>query len=252
MVKVMINADDFGWSESCTLAILKSFDEGLIDTTTMICTGEYFENAVQKIFDSHYACNVGIHFDLTEGCPITDRIKNDPFFCDGEGRFHMHINRYAIMTAEQKKHAYEELSAQAMRFRGTGLRFHHADSHHHIHTALNIYPIMEQVTREFGIEKMRISRNVGKNSLVKRVFKAGFNELLRLKRLNYTDFFGSPSEVQNAKGMKYKTLELMVHPDSNAAGELIDRAGDAPYDAPFGVNLFEEIDIARRMLTESK
>ena len=114
---IIVNADDFGWSQSCSKAIISAFDQRLIQTTTMMSNGAYFEEAVALLEGSALKDHVGIHFDLTEGCPLTDAIKSDPFFCGTDGLFHMHVNRYTVLNREQKQHAYEELKAQAKRFR---------------------------------------------------------------------------------------------------------------------------------------
>lgn len=37
---VIINADDFGQTESCTRAIYEAFQKGLITDTTMVANGE--------------------------------------------------------------------------------------------------------------------------------------------------------------------------------------------------------------------
>ena len=46
MQGVIINADDFGLNEHCSLAIAEAFKKGLITDTTMVANGEYFDDAV--------------------------------------------------------------------------------------------------------------------------------------------------------------------------------------------------------------
>jgi len=43
---VIINADDFGMSESCSRAIALAFEKGLVTDTTMMATGDFFDEAV--------------------------------------------------------------------------------------------------------------------------------------------------------------------------------------------------------------
>lgn len=237
---ITINGDDFGWNKSCTEAILRAFDLNLVQTSTIICTGAYFDDAVALLDQTELRNRVGIHFALTEGTPLTQSIRSEPFFCDQEGIFHMHVNRYSPLTYNQKKCAYEELTAQAKRFQQSGLSFHHADSHHHIHTAPNLFPIVLQVIRDFGIEKVRISRNLGMIPRWKRLLKYGFNQRIRLLHLDYSDYFGSISEYSAASCVQEKaTVELMCHPDTDSESRLIDRSDEAPYDSPFGTELLE-------------
>jgi predicted glycoside hydrolase/deacetylase ChbG (UPF0249 family) len=47
MIKVIINADDFGLNSLCTAAICQAFEQGLITDTTMVANGEAVEAAVE-------------------------------------------------------------------------------------------------------------------------------------------------------------------------------------------------------------
>lgn len=232
-----INADDYGWDESCTKAILDSFDKGYIQTSTMMGTGAWFDQAAELVKASPLKDFLGIHFDLTEGTPLTDGIKKDPFFCDENGQFHMHPERYKPLSAETKKRAHEELVAQAKRFFGAGLSCHHADSHHHIHTAPFIFPVVLDVAKEFKITSFRLTRDIGAVSFPKNVLKTLFNARLRRLGLAYTDHFGSFGAAGRLSADTKGVVEIMSHPDYDEKGVIIDRAGDAPYDAPFGEDL---------------
>lgn len=225
-MKIIINADDFGWDRSCTDAVIESFHRGLITTATAMCNGECFDYAVGQIKKTPYHDRVGIHFVLTQGMPLTEEIKNDPFFCNTDGRFHGNFNRMKPISAYRKKLIYGELCAQADRFSASGLNFHHADSHHHIHTAPIISPIVCRVVKEYSISKLRIHRNVGQFSAAKRLFKAGNNAKLRIRQLAYTDLFCGYGELQYLSHCAAdKILEIMCHPDFTFSGELIDRKG---------------------------
>lgn len=234
-MQITINGDDFGWSKSCTHAILDAFENNLIQTTTMISTGAYFDEAAQLIKNSELKHYTGIHFDLTEGVPLTDGIKKDPFFCNKDGAFIIYINRYKPLTNEQKKHAFDELKAQAERFKKTGLLFHHADSHHHVHTAPFIFPIVLAVAKEYGIRKIRVSRNFGEISAIKRIEKKIYNTRLTVGDKRYTKLFCSAEDYLHCDTkQRNSTLEIMVHPDYDNNGQLIDRDGEATYELPYG------------------
>lgn len=232
-----INADDFGWSESCTKAILTSFEHGWIQTTTMIVPGAYFKEAAEQVKSSGLKDALGIHFDLTEGTPLTDGIKGDPFFCGENGDFHMRPQRYKPLSRETKQRVYDELRAQAQRFFDAGLSCHHADSHHHIHTAPFVFPIVADVAKEFGIQKIRITRDIGAISFPKNVLKKAFNFRLRSLGVDYTDHFGSFEDAATLPRSGEATVEIMCHPDYDEQGVIVDRSGLAPYDAPFGEEL---------------
>ena len=245
-MEVIINADDFGWSQSCSDAILETFRKGWITTTTAVAGGEAFDYAVERIFKTEYPDRVGIHFDLTEGTPLTDGMKKDDFFCNGDGVYHMHPQRYQRLDAVRRKTVYDELTAQVKRIRETGLAIHHADSHHHIHTAPFITPIVLQVMKENGIHRLRIQRNIGNIPGYKRLLKRLMNTGLR--PYAYSDLFGSFDDAKWAE--KYadskKKLEIMCHPDYTRDGVLIDRGGDCTYDDPAGTPMEELLQLLDR------
>ena len=233
-MNVVVNADDFGWSKSCTDAILQSFEKGYITTTTMCTNGEAFQYAVEQVKQTKYKDNVGIHFTLTEGHPLTKAISTNPRFCDENGLFHGQIARYKPLDKESCKAVLAELNAQAQRFVDSGLVFHHADSHHHIHTAPCIAPLVFKVMKQFGIQKLRIHRNIGTMSSLKRTLKQAYN--LTLGKRKYTELFGSFEDVKSFCFLPSKaTLEVMCHPDLDENGVLVDRANSAPYYAPYGI-----------------
>ena len=237
-MRIVINADDFGMDRSCTAAILAAFEDGLITTTTAMCNMEVFREAAAQIIDTPYKDRVGIHFVLTEGEPLTDRIRNDPFFCDGNGMFHGRLKRLQPFGAERKRAVYEELHRQAEAFAASGLTFHHADSHHHVHTVPAVAPIVRRVMEEFHIEKLRIHRNVGGTTAAKRAFKAMCNAKLKAAGLAYSDLlcgFGEAAAVLSADSGK--VLEIMCHPDRSGAGVLIDRHEYLPDGTPSGDDL---------------
>ena len=245
-MRVTVNGDDFGWSKSCTYAILEAYKKSYIQTTTMICTGFFFNDAITLIQDSSIKESIGIHFNLTEGTPLTQEIKKDAYFCDRNGDFLINKNRYKALTIEQKRLVYNELKAQADRFRETGLPFHHADSHHHIHTAPFIFPIVMRVAQEYGIKKIRACRNYGIIYPEKRIGKEMYNCRLTMRDSRYTKFFGSVDDyiLVSKKKKTDDTIEIMVHPDYDENGVLVDRNGEASYDMPYGdplSGLIEEI-----------
>ena len=76
MIVIRINADDFGLNSSCTKAICEAFEKKLITDTTMVANGKNFDEAVVSIKREKMDGKIGIHFNLTEGSPITSKIKD--------------------------------------------------------------------------------------------------------------------------------------------------------------------------------
>lgn len=226
MDKIIINADDFGLHRSCSEAIIEAFGKKLISSSTMCANGRYFNEASKLAKESDLTDMIGIHLNLTEGEPLTDGMKKDPMFCDESGLFHNNINRLKPLTKSQRAHLSEELAAQIEKMRSNGFSVTHADSHHHIHTGIFISPVCLEVLKKYGIKIIRLHRNIGHIALYKRLMKRLYNHYLRRNGFQTVDFFGSLDDFTHTPATDSNCLyEIMVHPDYDDTGKLIDKTG---------------------------
>lgn len=221
-MNIIINGDDFGLTESKSLAILEAFNKGYISSTTMCANGDYFDKAIELAKRNNLNNKIGIHINLTEGEPLTNKIKDDSFFCINK-KFHNKINRYKPLNYKQKQEVYDEVKAQIERMRKNGLIITHADSHHHIHTGIFFAPTIVKVLKQYNIKKIRIHRNIGKIKTIKIIIKKTYNLWLTINRFTTVNYFGDMSDLKNWHSLKSeKTLEIMTHPDFGEDGKLID------------------------------
>lgn len=220
---LIVNADDFGLHASCTRAIAEAFSLGLVSSATMCANGAAFPEACDLARSQHLEGRIGIHLNLTEGRPLSAAIQACPRFCDGDGAFHGRIRRNAPLAAGERRAVHDELSAQIQRLRAAGLPVTHADSHHHVHTGPFLSGPVMAVLADHGLGKLRIHRNLGDIPWYKRVYKAGFNLRLRLHGFTGADRFGSFEDFQRVQDPGTGLTEVMVHPDYDPAGGLVDR-----------------------------
>ena len=96
MIKIVVNADDYGWDENRTKAILEAYRIGAITTTTIMPNMPWFDKAVEMAKGTGLHANIGMHLTLTEGFPLTDRIRKCPRFCNADGRFNAVFHRQAF------------------------------------------------------------------------------------------------------------------------------------------------------------
>ena len=217
---IIINADDFGLNGHCSRAIAEAFEKGLITDTTMMATGEYFDEAVSLAAEKGFSDKIGIHLNLTEGVPLTGEIRHCPRFVL-DGRFHKGHDRTQPLTRAEADAVYRELSAQARRMEDAGIRITHADSHHHVHTGEHIAPIALRVCREHGIDKMRLFRNLGAYYEAHKTEADSFNALLRREGIRTVSFFVYMADIGGI--VLPDDTEILVHPDFDKDGRLIDR-----------------------------
>ncbi len=217
MSAVIINADDFGLNGHNSKAIAGAFAKGLITDTTMMATGDYFDEAAALAREQGFIDRIGIHLNLTEGEPLTEDIKDCPRFVNS-GRFYKPYAPVKDLTAGETDAVYRELTAQVERIKAAGIVITHADSHHYIHNNPFLAPVVMRVCRESGIRRIRLQRNLGSAT--------GFEENNRFWREHgfiTTAYFGRMSDI--ADGEIPGITEIMVHPDFDRNGSLIDRRG---------------------------
>ncbi len=221
MPRVTINGDDFGMNDSCTKAILRALREGLITDTTMMANGSFFVEAVQMAKEFGMTDRIGVHFNLTEGRPLTDGITNAPLFVK-DGVFHRaFLHRPRELNEAERKAVFAELYAQAERIRGAGIAITHVDSHHYLHTYQTLAPIFAEVCRQCGIDSIRLNRTLSTAAHPRVTDGRIDNRFWREQGLRTAEHFGRYSDLLDSE-IPDRT-EILVHPDLDKDGRLIDR-----------------------------
>ena len=157
---VIINADDFGISQEVNEAIVKCFKEGIISSTTIIMNMPFTKDAVQLAFEHGFTDSIGLHFNIIEGTPLTEKIQKCNSICK-DGKFSYKRNSVKKWTAFEKVAIREEFEAQLKALISLGIKPSHIDSHEHTHTEVPIFNIIKNSMKDAGILKIRATRNIG-------------------------------------------------------------------------------------------
>lgn len=157
IMKVIINADDFGINEVVTSEIERMIEMGAITSTTIMANGACLPE-VKRFADLHPEVSFGIHFCISEFESIT---KSQTFYKYGllndDGTFVKH----KIFTLESypddlRDAIREELESQVLILENLGIKISHADSHHHSHTIPKISDVFIDVMKKNGINRVRL------------------------------------------------------------------------------------------------
>ncbi len=126
-MKVVVNADDFGYTKGNTAGIIEGYRRGIIRSTTALCNMPYLEWG-KKLAEDCMDLGIGVHLTLTLGKSLTG-VKS---FTDAEGNF---LSRKEIYAAElDMDEVYAEWKAQIERYIEVfGQLPTHLDSHHSVH-----------------------------------------------------------------------------------------------------------------------
>lgn len=82
MIKLIVNADDFGLNEGVNNAILQSFSLGYITNTTLMVNMPGTDDAVKRAKEYGVWEKVGLHINLFEGIPLNPNLCNFPELFD--------------------------------------------------------------------------------------------------------------------------------------------------------------------------
>lgn len=197
--------------------IFRLMEAGVVTSATMLANSEAIEEAAAEI-RRFPQCSFGVHLNLTEFRPVAPSRGLAPIL-DDTGRFKGNYIRQIAIGSALKRAIFTEWSAQIERLGALAITPSHLDSHHHTHTIPALLPVLRSVRKKYGIEKVRISRNVyvPSDPLMLRMKKAGYNTALRwLAGFNTTALFSGLDMFLTTRNAAAgaRSIELMVHPGS--------------------------------------
>jgi len=225
MSNLIINADDFGISKAVNYAIMAAMDSTICTDTTLLANFDESENAANLAISMNRTDRVGIHLNLTEGFPLSLKIRNEPRFCNQEGYFHnKKLKRIALLSKSEKIAVQEELTSQIRLCRKFGIPISHADSHNHIHEEPGLGLLIMDILKNENIPYLRLTNNIGETSFVNRIYRSTYNLVLGFKRLTVTEYFGSITNLNNYAKMidENSVVELMIHPGKIVDNQILD------------------------------
>ncbi len=231
---LIINADDFGYSGDVNRAIIESFGSRLCSSTTIMANMPDFEEACQLYHENNLSKSTGLHVVLSEGIPLTDKIKYCRRFCDEEGRFRKNGKPRILLETDEKIAVYDEIAAQIEICRKHKVHLTHSDSHQHVHVEWDIGQIVLRIAKEYQIPYLRKSRVYDPESMwIKTCYRWYFNKLLDCRGVAATERFGTISDYLGLMDKKKShrepaSFEIMVHPTYDEKGEIIDAVQNRP------------------------
>jgi len=219
---VVINADDLGKSPSVNQAILASFERGLISSATVMANMPGFRDACAAVVEHEIQDRIGVHLNLSEGEPLSDRIRGQARLCSPEGLLGPAIDTRWRLTRDEETAVEIELAAQIDALLDLGITPSHLDSHHHVHTRWPFTSIVLRLARRYGVRAVRLSRNCGPSlGPAKGLYKVAANARIARAGLALTRHFGSARDAASLTRFD-GPVEIMVHPGIDGEGRLVD------------------------------
>ena len=254
-IKAIVNADDFGYSKMVSDAILECLRKQFISQTTLMVNMPFAKEAVEAVKREGFADRVGLHLNLGEGKPLTRKITECPKFCDDSGCFNgvFRRKRYSSFwfstTKKERIALREEICAQFEEYMGYGLSLKHLDGHYHHHLPMPIFCVAAKMMRKFDFNSYRkpYSMSWFEQRALELKTSSAFTKLFTLgQSLRTVDYFGSVADYRRYchHFPNAATIEIMVHPQFDVNGRLIDK------DAREGVDCDEMAQIKGMLVSD--
>src|SRR5687768_12924691 len=84
-LRLIVNADDFGYAESVSAGILRAHRDGIVTATTFMTNAPHTDDAA-TLARATPSLDVGVHLVVSFGRPLTD-VERVRSLVDGNGRF---------------------------------------------------------------------------------------------------------------------------------------------------------------------
>jgi hopanoid biosynthesis associated protein HpnK len=156
--RLVVNADDFGRSDSINQAVVRAHREGILTTASLMVNEPACAKAVE-LARQNPGLGVGLHLTLLCGRSALP-YDSIPGLVDREGNFTNNPAgagfRYYFLR-QLRDQLRSEIQAQFQRFRATGLQLDHVNGHLHLHLHPTVFQLLMEDAGKLGIERLRLT-----------------------------------------------------------------------------------------------
>jgi chitin disaccharide deacetylase len=153
--RLIVNADDFGFTSGVNRAIIEAHNRGIVTSSTLMANGPAFSEAVDLATVTP-RLSVGCHIVLIDGEPVLDpgrilSLTHETRFRDGLKSFAAR----ALTGRIDRDQIAAEASAQIRKIQSAGVNVSHVDTHKHTHLFPRILKPLLHSARDNGVRAIR-------------------------------------------------------------------------------------------------
>jgi predicted glycoside hydrolase/deacetylase ChbG (UPF0249 family) len=158
--RLIVNADDFGFTRDVNAGIVECHRNGILTATTLMANGDAFDDAV-RLARENPSLDIGCHLVLVgaPGLPAT-------------------VSQLVLEVTFHRIAIYPELAVQVRKILDAGIRPTHLDTHKHTHLLPPVLDAVARISEEFSIPWVRrpfdFPVQAKRAGLAKRAVSAGF------------------------------------------------------------------------------
>ncbi len=156
MRRLIVNADDFGFTAGINRGIVESHTRGIVTSSTLMANGRAFDDAV-RLAKSVPRLSVGCHVVLIDGEPVLDA-KQLPSLTSTSAHFRDGVMSFAARALAGRLDPAEieaEASAQIRKLQAAGVSVSHLDTHKHTHVFPAVLRPLLRAARACGVRAIR-------------------------------------------------------------------------------------------------
>jgi chitin disaccharide deacetylase len=155
---LIVNADDFGWTDGVNRGIVEAHQRGILTSTSLLANGADFIGAIELARQTP-SLVVGVHLNLSHGPPIAAAgavvtlVNAQSLLANGPEALLLNIVRGKLSFDEVEK----EWDAQISKICSAGITPTHLDGHKHVHMLPGLFEIALRLARHHRIPAIRVS-----------------------------------------------------------------------------------------------
>jgi predicted glycoside hydrolase/deacetylase ChbG (UPF0249 family) len=143
-IRLIVNADDFGFTRDVNAGIVEAHRSGILTAATLMANGDAFKDAVALAAENP-TLDVGCHLVLVQGRSVLDPSRTLP----------RNLKELLQALLRREIQVYDEISAQVRKTMAAGIRPSHLDTHKHTHLLPPVLEAVARAARDFGIPWVR-------------------------------------------------------------------------------------------------
>ena len=204
--RLIVNADDLGWSPGVNDGIFEAHVDGLVSSATLMVNQPGAEHAAAALDRADLArLGVGLHVTLSGGGRPTLPAAEVASLVDGDGRL---PRRPEGLTGATTDEVLAEVRAQLERFAELlGRPPSHLDGHHHCHRRPEVFPAVLAVAVERGLPVRPVTPEMGRQ-----LRAAGIAIPDAFDQSFFAEGVSSARLAELIRGLGAGVSEIMCHP----------------------------------------
>lgn len=234
--KIIINADDLGFSPGVNQAILKAHNQGFLTHASLMANTDYFDDAVSEILAKCKELKVGVHVNLTCAKPLfkENKIATEGFLKNDFVKLLFKRKTKKVLHSLEK-----EIEMQILKIKNAGIEISHIDGHEHVHIIPSINKIVRKLAKKYNIDRVREINESFITSFKYNLRTASFANIIKLMLLRFLQLYNKNNNnvkfysilntceineenlFQYLENADYKIVEIMLHPGITALDQNI-------------------------------